>query len=89
MFINYNAQTCEYNFLWTTSEACPVNDKKEITYDNCTAVNPNTEVLFDLNRLRNKVSDYEMVDKRDYKYKLNVCGPLVKPPKGIVCVGTL
>lgn len=66
-----------------------VNDKEEIIYDNCIVVNFYIKVLFDLNWLRNKDSDYEMVDKCDYKYKLNVCGFLVKFLKGIVCVGIL
>ncbi|XP_022790425.1 cation-independent mannose-6-phosphate receptor-like [Stylophora pistillata] len=82
MYIGYNTQTCEYDFLWTTSEACPLNDEKEVTFDNCTAINPHTNAWFDLNRLRNQSGDYDVVDKRGYSYKLNVCGPLVNLSKG-------
>ena len=79
--MTFKPVTCEYEFLWTTSAACSVNDKKENTFDNCTAVNPLTKVLFDLNELRGG-DDYVVADKKGNSYRLNVCGPLVHPPKG-------
>ena len=80
MYVTMSKETCVYEFLWITSTACPVNTKTQNVFDNCTAINPQTKVLFDLNSLRNKESDY-YVRSRDNRtsFALNVCGKLVKP----------
>jgi len=73
-------ETCVYEFLWITSTACPVNTKKQNVFDNCTAINPQTKVLFNLQSLRNKERDYYIGNKDNSTlFALNVCGELVKP----------
>ena len=74
-------ETCQYEFMWITSTACPLNTNKEVVFNNCTAINPQTNVVFNLNDLRNLEDNYAVKDKENRTYKLNVCGPLVKPPK--------
>ena len=76
MFVRKSQQTCQYEFLWITSRACPVNTNNEVVFDNCTAINPQTNVLFDLSALRSG-KDYVIYDKHNRSYHLNVCGPLV------------
>ena len=82
MFVKETQGTCQYEFLWITSTACPVNTEEEVVFDNCTAVNPQTNVVFNLQKLRKTEEDYTVRDSANRTYKLNVCGPLVKPPTG-------
>lgn len=80
MYVTMSKQTCMYEFLWITSSACPVGTKNETVFDNCTAINPQTKVLFNLNPLGQ--NDYHVQDEQKHSYVLHVCGKLAKPPKG-------
>lgn len=82
VFVKKTQDTCQYEFLWITSTACPVNTEDEEVFDNCTAINPQTNVVFNLQSLRKKNEDYTVQDSSKRTYKLNVCGPLIKPPTG-------
>ena len=87
MFVRKSDQTCLYEFLWVTSAACPVNVKKDTVFDNCTAVNPQTNVEFDLKALRNTGNDYVVRDgKTNLTYYVNVCGPLVNSRGQFICM---
>ena len=80
MYVTMSKQTCVYEFLWITSAACPVNTKNQNVFDNCTAINPQTKMLFNLQSLRNDDEDYLVRDKDNKSsFALNVCGNLVKP----------
>ena len=81
MYVTMSKQTCLYEFLWITSTACPVNTKTQNVFDNCTAVNPQTKVMFNLQSLANKHEDYIVRDRKDNRtlFALNVCRQLVKP----------
>ena len=80
MYVTMSKETCVYEFLWITSTACPVNTKNENVFDNCTAVNPQTKVLFNLQSLKRKDKDYVIRDKDNHTlFTLNVCRELVKP----------
>ena len=80
VYVTMSKQTCVYEFLWITSTACPVSNTNEVVFDNCTAINPQTKVLFNLQPLGNK--DYSVHDKQNHSYVLHVCGAIAKPPKG-------
>ncbi|KAL9969231.1 hypothetical protein ACROYT_G021424 [Oculina patagonica] len=80
LYVTMSKQTCVYEFLWITSTACPINTTNEVVFDNCTAINPQTKVLFDLNPLGKM--DYSVLDKQGHNYTLHVCGALKTPPKG-------
>ena len=87
MFVRKSDQSCRYEFLWVTSAACPVNVKKDTVFDKCIAVNPQTNVEFDLNVLRNKIKDYVVRDeKNNLTYYVNVCGPLLNPRGQFICM---
>jgi len=80
VYVTMSKQTCVYEFLWITSTACPVNTKNERVFDNCTAVNPQTNVLFNLQSLKREEKDYVIRDKNNQTlFTLNVCRKLVKP----------
>ena len=80
MYVTMSKQTCVYEFLWITSAACPVNTKNQKVFDNCTAINPQTEVLFNLQLLKKNDTDYLVRDKDNSTlFALNVCRELVKP----------
>ena len=81
MYVAMSKQTCVYEFLWITSTACPVNTKNQQVFDNCTAVNPQTKVAFNLQSLKNNHEDYIVRDVKDNRtlFALNVCRQLVKP----------
>ena len=82
VFVKKTRETCHYEFLWITSAACPVNTEEGEVFDNCTAINPQTNVVFNLQSLRKKKVDYTVQDSSNRTYKLNVCGPLNNPPTG-------
>ena len=87
MFVRKSDQTCLYEFLWVTSAACPVNVKKDVVSDNCKAVNPQTNVEFDLNVLRNTIDDYTVRDEKNNRtYYVNVCGPLQNSRGQFICM---
>lgn len=87
MFVRKSDQTCLYEFLWVTSAACPVNVKEDTVSDNCIAVNPQTNVEFDLNVLRNTKKDYVVRDgKTNLTYYVNVCGPLLNFRGQFICM---
>ena len=87
MFVRKSDQTCLYEFLWITSAACPVNVKKDDVSDNCIAVNPQTNVEFDLNVLRKTKVDYKVRDGgKNRTYYVNVCGPLVNLRGQFICM---
>ena len=81
MYVTMSKQTCVYEFLWLTSTACPVNTKYQQVFDNCTAINPQTKVLFNLQSLTKSDEDYLVGDVKDNRtsFALNVCKELVKP----------
>ena len=81
MYVTMSKQTCVYEFLWITSTACPVNTKNQQVFDNCTAINPQTNVLFNLQSLKKNDEDYLVRDMKDNRtsFALNVCRGLVKP----------
>lgn len=80
MYVTMSKQTCVYEFLWITSAACPVNTKNQKVFENCIAINPQTEVLFNLQSLKKKDEDYLVRDKDNSTlFALNVCRELVKP----------
>lgn len=80
MYVTMSKQTCVYEFLWITSAACPVNTKNQKVFDNCTAINPQTEVLFNLQSLKKNDEDYLVRDKDNSTlFELNVCRELVTP----------
>jgi len=80
VYVTMSKQTCVYEFLWITSAACPVNTKNQKVFDNCTAINPQTEVLFNLQLLKKNDTDYLVRDKDNSTlFALNVCRELVKP----------
>ena len=87
MFVRKSDQTCLYEFLWVTSAACPVNVNEDTVFDDCTAVNPQTNVEFDLKVLRNTGNDYVVRDeKTNLTYYVNVCGPLVNSRGQFICM---
>ena len=71
---------CQFEFMWITSVACVDNSHAEDVSNDCKVINPQTNVQFDLTPLRDKLKDYEVRDKKNRTYHLNVCGPLVQPP---------
>ena len=81
VYVTMSKQTCVYEFLWLTSTACPVNTKYQQVFDNCTAINPQTKVLFNLQSLTKSDENYLVRDVKDNRtsFALNVCKELVKP----------
>ena len=80
--------TCQYEFLWITDLACPLNTKNSsvVGFKNCTAINPQTNVLFDLNPLKETSGkDYRVTDQNGHYYLLNVCTGL-SSKEGVLCV---
>ena len=82
MYVTMSEQTCVYDFLWITSTACPLNTKNETVFDNCTAINPQTGVVFDLTPLKKSTGNYVVLDQERRKYSLNVCGPVNNVSQG-------
>ena len=79
--------TCQYEFLWITDLACPLNTKNSsvVGFKNCTAINPQTNVLFDLNPLKETSGkDYRVTDQNGHYYLLNVCTGLTSK-EGVFC----
>ena len=72
---------CQFEFMWITRVACVDNNNPEVVSDDCKVINPQTNVQFDLTPLRNTSGNYQVRDKENRIYYLNVCGPLVKPPE--------
>uniref|UniRef100_A0A665V9G9 Insulin-like growth factor 2 receptor n=1 Tax=Echeneis naucrates TaxID=173247 RepID=A0A665V9G9_ECHNA len=61
---------CEYVFIWSTSQACPITKTQG---ENCRVRDPKSGYEFDLSSLRGK--DYSIKSGK-YTYHLSICGAL-------------
>lgn len=64
-------ENCQTLFEWATPVACP--EKAEEQFGNCTATNPVTGHVFDLNPLKHSAG-YQVRDNTDLHLIINVCG---------------
>ena len=84
MFLSESPE-CEYLFSWQTPSACALTREEG---DNCTVVDKQYGYMFDLSKLYNKISDYNVSvsGSPGARIVLNVCNKLVSSPK--VCAGS-
>ncbi|KAG8444174.1 hypothetical protein GDO86_009380 [Hymenochirus boettgeri] len=61
-------ENCDYQFLWITAAACPLNISMQ---DHCRVTNPTTGHLFDLSKL-NKTEGYS-INYYKKSIRLNIC----------------
>ena len=62
---------CETEFEWLTAYACSIS--KEETFDNCTAVNPVTKHVFDLNKIFQDENEMLKFTDQEENFDLGIC----------------
>ncbi|XP_074663133.1 cation-independent mannose-6-phosphate receptor-like, partial [Tubulanus polymorphus] len=75
VFVSASSDNCEFNFLWQTEAACPIENVMSKA-DDCTLKDPKSNFEFNLKPLTLKDGngyDVESLDKTK-KFKLNICG---------------